>query len=216
MFPFEIAKRLPVYFYGPVKFSELSGTVQIDAPVKRGMIGFGQHYEKNSLSKGVAEVSISGTVKFKGYMQFGKDCLLSVSENAYCEFGHMSSLATDGKIICTNSIKLGDFARLGSESQIIDTNFHQMINTLTGEKYPISHPVEIGNYNFIGTRVSIMSKTKTPNLCTVASNSVCNKDYTGLGENIMIGGIPAKLLKENISRDWEGEHDMLKKYLMIS
>lgn len=215
MFPFDIAKQLPVYFYGPVKFSRLRGTMIIDAPIKRGMIGFGQHYEKSSLAKGVAEISLNGTVKFKGYMQFGKDYLFSISENAYCEFGHMSSMASNGKLICTHSIKLGDFARIGSESQIMDTNFHQMINTLTGEKYPMSFPIEIGSYNFIGNRVSIMSKTKTPSLCTVASNSVCNKDYTSLGENVMIGGIPAKLLQENISRDWKGEHEMLIKALTI-
>lgn len=215
MFPNDIAKQLPVYFYGPVKFSDLSGTILIEAPIKRGMIGFGQPYEKVSKSKGIAEVSISGKVIFKGYMQFGKDCLFSVSKNAICEFGHMSSLGTDGQLICTNSIVLGNFARIGSESQIIDTNFHQMINTLTGEKYPMTAPVEIGHYNFLGKRVSIMSKTKTPNYCTVASNTVCNKDYTSLGENVMIGGIPAKLLKENISRDWKGEHDMLMKALML-
>jgi acetyltransferase-like isoleucine patch superfamily enzyme len=216
MFPFDIAKHLPVYFYGPVKLSYLSGSVHIDAPIKRGMIGFGQHYEKGTLSKGIAEVSIGGKVKFNGYMQFGKDCFFSVSDNAICEFGHMASLGTDGKLICTNSIKLGDYARIGSESQIIDTNFHQMLNSVTGEKFPISSPIEIGSYNFIGFRVSIMSKTITPNYCTVASNSICNKDYRSLGENILIGGMPAKFLKENICRDWKGEHEILKKYLMIN
>lgn len=216
MFPFDLAKQLPVYFYGPVKFTDLSGTVEINATIKRGMIGFGQHYESGSRHSGIAEVGISGNIKFNGHMQFGKDCLLSVSPNALCVFGHMSSIGTKGKLICTVSVKLGDFARIGSESQLIDTNSHQMINTLTGEKYPMSSPIDIGNYNFIGSRVSIMPKTKTPNFCTVSSNSFCNKDYTSLGENVMIGGVPAQLLKENISRDWKGEHEMLMKYLMIN
>ena len=61
-----------------------------------------------------------------------------------------------------------------------------------------------------------MQKTSTPNYCTIASNTLCNKDYTALGENILIGGIPAKLLKENISRDWEGEKAGLNKYLIIN
>lgn len=216
MFPYPIARQLPVYFYGKVKFSCLHGNISIEAPIKRGMIGFGQPYEMTTISMGIAEFYLAGDVKFKGYMQFGKDYLLYIAKNAYCEFGNMSSMASKGKLICTNNVKLGDFARLGSESQIIDTNFHQMINTITLERYPINAPIEIGNYNFIGNRVSIMSKTRTPNLCTIASNSVCNKDYRDLGENVMIGGMPGKLLKENICRDWSSEYDMLMKYLIIN
>ena len=60
-----------------------------------------------------------------------------------------------------------------------------------------------------------MQKTKTPNYCTIASNSLCNKDYSSFGENILIGGIPAKLLKENISRDWVGEQERLENNLIV-
>jgi hypothetical protein len=60
-----------------------------------------------------------------------------------------------------------------------------------------------------------MKNTQTPVNCIIASNSLINKDYTTLGENILIGGIPAKLLKENISRDWEGERENLERNLII-
>lgn len=60
-----------------------------------------------------------------------------------------------------------------------------------------------------------MQKTITPANCTIASNTLCNKDYSGFGENIIIGGIPAKLLRKNITRDWEGESALLEKYLII-
>lgn len=61
-----------------------------------------------------------------------------------------------------------------------------------------------------------MKNTKTPINCIVASNSLINKDYTQFGENILIGGMPAKLIKENIVRDWEGEHENLEKYLIVN
>ena len=35
------------------------------------------------------------------------------------------------------------------------------------------------------------------------------------GKNILIGGIPAKLLKTNISRDWEGERSRLENALIL-
>lgn len=215
MFPIHQAKKLPVYFYGKVKFASLKGKIVIEAPIKKGMIGFGQLYEMSTRSSGIAEFFLEGRLFFKGHAQFGKDYFIYIKKNAYCEFGHMASVASNGKVICVNKIQLGKFARLGAESQIIDTNFHEMFNTVTNEKYPISSPIVIGSYNFIGNRVSIMSKTKTPNYCTIASNSLCNRDYSEIENNILLGGIPATLLRKNITRDWEGEREGMEKFLIL-
>ncbi|SRX74793.1 acyltransferase [Aequorivita antarctica] len=216
MFPKAVARKLPVFFYGPVKFSSLKGDFKIEAPIKRAMVGFGQPYELITKYKGTSELFLSGTFVVKGHVQFGKDYFVYVYDNAYCEFGHMASLASNGKVICKNKIVLGTYARIGSESQLIDTNFHQMVNTKTGEKYPINGSIKLGDYNFISNRVSIMQKTVTPDNCSIASNTLCNKDYSKFGENVLIGGIPAKLLRENISRDWDGELANLTKYLIVT
>lgn len=215
MFPSRIAVKLPVFFYGKVKFQSLKGSVFIEAPLKRGMIGFGQPYEMNTKHKGIAEIFIEGILLFKGHVQFGKDYFIYVKKDAVLEMGNMSSLGTGGKIICTNLIRFGKYSRVGSESQVIDTNFHQMINTKSGELYPISSPIFLGDFNFISNRVTILSKTITPNFCTIASNSLCTKDYTNLGENILIGGVPVKLIKNDISRNWNDEIELLDKWLKI-
>ena len=214
-FPFQTAKKLPVFFYGRVKFKCITGAIEIEGTIKKGMIGFGQAYEMNTVHKGIAEIILAGKLVFKGKCQFGKDYFVFVGENALCELGNMTSMASCGKIICTEKIVLGDYARFGSESQIIDTNFHDMIDTKTGEKFQKSAPIFIGNYNFVSNRVSVMKGTQTPDFCTIASNSLCNKNYKNLGENILIGGIPAKLIRENISRDWDGEKENMIKWLTI-
>ncbi|MCD2260096.1 acyltransferase [Psychroserpens luteolus] len=215
MLPFRQAKKLPFYFYGSIKFSSLKGSVKISAPIKRGMIGFGQQYEMNTRSKGIAELYLRGRMEFNGFAQFGKDNFIYIKEEAKCVFGNMASIGTSGKLICTNSIVLGNYARFGSECQIIDTNFHKLIDVETKEAFRLSSPIEIGNYNFVSTRVTVLSKTKTPDYCTIASNSLCNKDYIELGNNILIGGVPAKLLKTDITRDWEGEKDRMDKHLIV-
>ena len=178
------------------------------------MIGFGQAYEMSSRSAKTAEIVLKGQLIFKGYTQFGKDYFIFIGDNAILEFGDMSSMASNGKIICTNKITFNDHARAGSECQVIDTNFHDMFNTKTGEKYEKSKPIVLGKYNFIGARVSIMKGTKTPDYCTIATNTLTNTDYTNFGDNILLGGIPAQLLKENISRDWEGERARMERHLV--
>jgi acetyltransferase-like isoleucine patch superfamily enzyme len=80
----------------------------------------------------------------------------------------MASMASNAKLIAVESVILGDFARFGSESQIMDTNFHQMIDTTTGERYKVTQPVVIGSYNYIGNRVSVMPGTKI-----VPASNVC-------------------------------------------
>ncbi|MFV5696101.1 acyltransferase [Flavobacterium sp. LB3P122] len=214
-FPFSTAKKLPVFFYGTVKFASIPGKIEIEGKIKKGMIGFGQPYEMNTLHKGIAEINILGKIVFKGHVQFGKDYFIYIGENGYCEFGHMSSLGSYAKLICIESIVLGNYARFGSECQIIDTNFHPMMNTITQEKFKMTAPIVIGNYNYVGSRVSMMQNTKTPDYCTVASNSLCNTDYISFGSNILIGGIPAKFIKDAISRDWEAEKDSLNAYLIV-
>ncbi|UPT69754.1 MAG: transferase [Flavobacterium sp. JAD_PAG50586_2] len=214
-FPFSIAQKLPVYFYGSVKLKNISGKISINAPIKSGMIGFGQSYEIITRSKRTAEFFLEGEMILNGNVQFGKDYFVHVGQNAILKMGNMSSLGHSGKIICFYNITFGDFARIGYESQLCDTTVHQMIDTNTGEKYPLTAPVKLGNYNYISNRVTILPKTVTPDFCTIASNSVCAKDYTSLGSNILIGGMPAHLLKTNISRDWEGERQLMEKWLKI-
>ena len=216
MLPFNIAKKLPVFFYGSAKFSSLKGYIRIEAPIKTGMIGFGQKFEMMTRERGVAEIVLDGTFVIKGHVQFGKDYLVYIKKDAYCEMGHMSCIGTKGKLICTHKIIIKDWVRIGYESQLIDTNFHQMMDTITQEKYRMSHPILLGNFNSIANRVSIMAKTKTPNYCVIGSNSLCNKDYTNFGEHILIGGTPAKLIKTNFSRDWEGEKKSMYRWLIVN
>lgn len=214
-FPFKTALRLPIMFYGSVKFQNISGKISINGPIEIGMIGFGQEFEINRRSRKIAEIVIEGDLIFNGPMHIGKDVFLYIAKNAVCNLGYMSCLGSNVRLVCMNEVVLGDWARIGYQSQITDTNSHPMMNTLTGERYPMIDSICIGSYNSISNRVTIMPGTKTPDYCVIGSNSLCNKDYTSLGNNILIGGVPAKLIKENFSRDWESEEEFLKYHQLI-
>ena len=127
-FPFVVAKKLPVYFYGKVKFSNINGDIIIDAPIKKAMIGFGQTFEFPTTSKGTSEISINGTLVFKGNVQIGKDVCLLIDKGAYFEMGHFSCLGSSVLVICKNRIVLGSNVRVGFQVQFIDTSIHQLID----------------------------------------------------------------------------------------
>lgn len=215
MFPFALAKKMPVYFYGKVKLRSLDGEMVINGPIRRGMVGFGQHFEKPIRYKGIAEFNLEGKWVVNGPMHIGKDVFFHIGKGAYCEFGYMSALGSDVKLVCADRITLGDWTGIGYESQLIDTNSHPMKNSETGEYYPLTGSIQLGSHNAVSNRVSFMPNTKTPDFCVIASNSLCNKDYTNLGNNVLIGGVPAKLIRNNYTRDWENEKELLKKYKII-
>ena len=215
-FPFNVAKKLPVFFYGKIHFQSIRGEIVINGPIKTAMIGYGQHFETAVKSKGIAELSLQGKIIFNGYSHFGKDVVMYIGKNAQCEFGYMSCLGSDVKVVCVNKVVIGDWSGIGYESQIVDTNSHPMKNSLTGEYYPMISEVYIGNHNALSNRITVMPGTRTPDYCVVASNTLCNKDYTSFGNNILLGGIPAKLIKKNYTRDWENEKESLMKYKVIN
>lgn len=64
--------------------------------------------------------------------------------------------------------------------------------------------INIGSFNWIGNRCSIMKGTITPNNVIIASNSLCNKDYSLTPEFSVLAGSPAKVVKNNIKRLFEG------------
>ena len=214
-FPWSTACKLPILFYGKVHFGKLKGSIKLPEQLRMGMIGFGQPYELVTRSRGIAECHIEGELEFKGYVQFGLDYLLHIGPQGALTMGHMSSVASNSKVICHHEITFGDYARLGSEAQVIDTNFHAMRTVSTNTPLPMRAPISIGSYNFISNRVTFLQGAKTPDHCTVASNSLCTKDITDLGQNVLVGGIPVKLLREDIDRDWAGEEAMLDKYLKL-
>ena len=214
MFPYKTAKKLPVYFYGKVKFNDLSGSITINGPVKKAMIGFGQDYELMKTSKKTAELTLRGHLIFEGHIQFGKDYFVYVGPKGTLQMGHLSSLGNSGKIICYENITFGTHSRVGFESLLMDSTSHSIINTKTGEVYPKTGKIILGDYNYIGNRTTIYKDTITPPNCIVASNSLCNNDYSAFGEHVLIGGIPVKLLKKNVARDWEGEKELLQNLIV--
>lgn len=211
MFPKEVARQLPVYIYGKVKCTDLSGKIILGEKVHRKMIRIGFNYEKDTIHTGAVELSIGGVLEFEGYAQIAKDCFLYVGKNGYCKLGNMVGIASRSKLMCDDAITVGDWTRISAESQIYDTDFHEFVNPETQEQFPMTGPVRIGDHNFIGYRSSIKKNTITPSYCTVASNSLCSSDYSTWGENVLIGGVPAKKLKDNFTRVWEKEKEQLKR-----
>lgn len=213
--PFEQARHLPIVVFGQCSISSLSGKIVFTDTVKFGIITFGHRFEIFKKANNSAEIFLEGVWELTGPAQFGYDFKLYIEKNASFKTGIMNTFANNTKIVCTNKILLGDHVKIGDESQIIDTTFHNMYDLDLGKSIEKKGEIIIGSYIAVGNRVSITKNTNIPDYSIIASNSLCNKNLNSYGNNNMFGGIPAKLIKTNYIRDWKLEEESLKNYLTI-
>ena len=106
-----------------------------------------------------------------------------LEENAYCEIGEDCMLSN--KILIRSS----------DGHSVIDAKTGKVVNE-TAEK------IIIGNHVWIGTEAMILKNSQISSNSIVAAKSIVNKKF--IEENVIIAGIPAKVVKKGIS--WRREN----------
>ena len=204
MLPLKKAVYFPIDVYRGIRINSLSGIIVLKSDkLWRGMIKIGGRGSE-MFSGNKVVLDIKGFVVFHGQAEIGYGTFVHVSEEAKLVLGNRVRIGAKCKIYCANKIEFGDEIDVSWESQIFDTNFHDIEEVDTGEMIPKSVPIQIGSYNWFGNRCEIMKGTITPDNTIVASNSLTNKNYLSYGNNIMLAGKPAKIVKTGVRRVFEG------------
>lgn len=203
--PFRQAVKLPFDVYGRIHVVSLKGKIRINGQVRPGMIKFGT--QSNLFPKQETVLEILGDVVFSGSCSFGQGSSIHVGEKGLLTFGDMTSFGSRTLIYCDQRINIGNVVEMSWKCQIMDTDTHKIIDTLTNEVLTSVKPINIADKCWVGNNVLINKGTLTPSDCVISSNSLCNKDYTVSGNNIIIGGIPAKVISNNKRRVWESKYD---------
>jgi acetyltransferase-like isoleucine patch superfamily enzyme len=201
VFPLNIAIRVPVYFYGSVKFVSLSGQVSIiSSEIKHGMIIFGNKSENIIETRDPIRLFITGKLVFNGTCSFCLAPQITIWDKGCLEIGNNAWFGSFARIVSFKNIRIEENFLASWECQIFDTDFHFIQEVTSNIVYNNCKSIIIGKNTWIGSRSTILKGTITPNFCIIASNSVCNKDYSFIcPEYSIIGGIPAKLLKCNVT-----------------
>ena len=143
----------------------------------------------------------NGTLIVKGGLGFRRGCIIDI--RGIMESGDSVLFGPRCRIRVHNKAIFGDYIRIAHETQLFDSNFHFSEKVTEPGFYPISKPIIIGSYCWIGNRTTLSPGVVLPNYTTVASNSLVNKDFSFLNAYSTIGGIPAKFLREGYTRVWD-------------
>lgn len=194
--PFKQAIRLPILVYKP-KFQKLSGTITINAPIKFGMIRLGCNMVGIYPNSGI-QLQIEGKLIFNGKCRIGNNCAIALSSTGTLTIGNNSSATADVKIICYDSVSLGENTLIGWSSIISDSDFHEMESP--GGTTTITAPIEIGNNNWFAMQCLVLKGAKTVNDSVFAARALVNKDYTDNPPRTLYAGSPAKPCKSGYCR----------------
>ncbi len=122
---------------------------------------------------------------------------IDIEPTFHCDYGYNVELGEnffanyDCTFIDVGKIKIGDNCLLGPGVHIYSVN-HSIDRKLRDEGYEIPAPVTIGDSVWIGGRSVINPGVTIGDNVIIASGSVVTKSF---GSNVMIGGVPAKVIK---------------------
>lgn len=131
-------------------------------------------------------------------MKIGKKSYIHNNARFFCPVGIRIG---DGTIIGEKafldgreSLRIGDHVDIASEVMIYNSE-----HDINSENFaPISAPVEIGDYCFIGPRVIILPGVNIGKGAIVAAGAVVTKDVP---EFAIVGGVPAQIIGERSIQD---------------
>lgn len=131
-----------------------------------------------------SKLYVDGTFSF----MYGADIILF--ENATLSLGDGSFINSDCKIRCHKDISIGEGCAISHDFTVMDSDAHY----LDGDNH--TKPVKIGNHVWIGTRVTVLSGVTIGDGAIIAAGAVVMSDIPA---GCLAGGIPAKVLKENVT-----------------
>lgn len=200
LLPFKQALKMPILVTRNTFFYDLSGKIVINCPVKFGLIRIGFIGEDTIAWKNERNLlAIKGQWSVNGSIWLGIGCILRIEKKGTLETGSDITFNFNNRIICYDHINIGNLLSASWEVQIFDSDLHYLKDIKTNEVFERNRPVILGNNIWIGNRTSILKGTRIPDFTTIASNSLCNKEYN-IDRYTILAGTPAKVVKTNIYR----------------
>lgn len=152
------------------------------------------------------KIKIAKNVKFnRGGSIWIEDfnCEANIGEASSFEDVHIAVTEPNSKI------EIGTDCMFAYDIDLRTGDSHSIIDTRTSKRINYAQDIKIGNHVWIASHVSILKGVTISDNSIVATRAVVTKSYDD--ENILIGGIPAKKIKENIN--WDRQRIYEKNYI---
>lgn len=187
--------KLPIIFSSNTLLKDISGEVIINNPKMFGIrIGFG-NTDNHSWKHEKTIFKNSGKIIFCGKAKIGFGSV--ISNSGYLSIGNNFSISCKGSIICRKKIVIGEGCLMAWDTLIMDTDHHPIFEE--NKRINEDEEIIIGEKNWIGAKSTLLKGVKLGDNNVIALGSILTKEF--VVNNKIIGGIPARILKDNI--EWK-------------
>lgn len=196
--PFRQAIRLPVVFMSPSSFHALRGTVIIHGPIRHAMISLGLPGNDMFSRKDRILWNVEGSCTFNGSVAVNPGSSITVRPEGCLRFGNHVSLGQRTKILCGDTIELGDNVLISWDCLLMDNDGHPFYDFDHDRVFCSSSAIKVGDETFIGSHCFLLKGAVLLNNLALASSSLLNRKMED--RFALYAGIPSRLVKRNIAR----------------
>lgn len=132
-----------------------------------------------------------------GKATFGHGSRICVTKEGTLKLGNNFCNTAMMTLVCAKEITIGDNVVTSWNTLVMDTDWHNVEDTITHEVKPKEKAINIGNNVWLCTRSVVLKGSIIPNGCIVGANAVVTKMYNQ--ENIAIVGNPCCVAKGQIA-----------------
>ncbi len=190
------AIHFPVRIYQGFHIMKMKGKIILDFDWKNEhiVLGHGGSPALQSFSGGMY-LDAESSITFRGNAVISEGTVLRCDKGANITIGKNLYFNKNNYIRSSCSVVFGDGCTLGWNNTINTTDGHYFASNDTNSSL-IESPIYIGNHVWITTHCILNKGAVIPNGCVVAQGSIITK--RAFEENSLIGGIPAKVIKQHI------------------
>lgn len=144
-----------------------------------------------------SEVHVGSNVLFERHVRIstGTDARIYIGDNTY--------LGDHSNVLAVKEVRIGNNCSISWHVLFMDTSSHP-IGVKGEEPKTIIEPIIVEDNVWVGSRAVILKGVRIGKGAVIANNSVVSKDVP---PHTLVGGIPAKVLKENVvwGSNWADE-----------
>lgn len=201
---FELKKaiRLPIFVSYKVKLKKMGDRGSLKCPDRFMSIKLG--FSDGSFDMGNSKKSCfyqdgNSLIEFEGNATLCNPFFITVNKGSNLKFGKNLKSNTNLVLSCDKKISIGDDVLIGWNVTIIDGDGHPIYFNGSKEPYNYAREIIIQNKVWISSNVIILKGTNILKESVISSGATVCSEFKE--ENVIIGGMPAKIIKNNIS--WE-------------
>ena len=176
--------------WGKYSIVELMENAEIVNPKK---LQFNKSRFKDNRECSYLYIEKNGRLIINDSFEIHRNADIYIGEGATLELGSgyiMDKLSLQ----CLCNIKIGNGVMISRNVAIRDSDSHQLLN----DNHNPTQPIVIGNHVWIGMNVTILKGVTIGDGAVIAAGAVVNRDVP---PHTLVGGVPAKVLKENV--EWK-------------